>query len=71
MQEIRDDVKAIRADVTEIKTVLAVNTESLKHHVKRTELAEERIGRVETWTLGLLTAILLAVIGAVVKTLSG
>lgn len=68
---MQEDIKAIRSDISEIKTVLAVNTESLKHHVRRTELSETRISKIETWTLGLLTAILLAVIGAVVKTLSG
>lgn len=36
-------IDIIQADITEIKTTLAVNTESLKQHMLRTELLERRV----------------------------
>jgi hypothetical protein len=65
--EIRNDVKAIRGDVSDIKTILAVNTESLKAHMARTTANEERINRVEDWALKLLGAIVLAGLLSAVK----
>ncbi len=55
-EEIKEDLKAIRADVTEIKVILAVNTESLIHHVARTAASESRILFVERALIGLATA---------------
>lgn len=65
--EVRKDVKSIKDDINDIKTSIAVNTLSLQHHIKRTDLSEQRLGKIESWTLGLLTAILLAVIAAATK----
>jgi hypothetical protein len=57
MDNIKDDIKAIRSDVADIKTTLAVNTESLVHHVRRTDAAERRIEKLEDWALKLLGAL--------------
>lgn len=62
--EIREDLKQIKSDVSEIKVTLAVNTKSLETHMLRTEVSERRLEKLESWTLGLLTAIL---VGVVVK----
>ena len=60
MDEIKEDLKAIRTDVGEIKTTMAVNTKSLEHHIARTAANEARINRVEDWALKLLGALVLA-----------
>lgn len=70
-QEVRADIKAIRDKVENIDKNVAVNTASLGHHMKRTELAENRLSKLETWTLGLLTALLLAVTGVMIKLVIG
>jgi hypothetical protein len=61
--EIKEDLKQIKSDVSEIKVTLAVNTKSLETHMVRTEISERRLEKLESWTLGLLTAILIGVIG--------
>lgn len=61
--EIKEDLKQIKSDVSEIKVTLAVNTKSLETHMLRTEVSERRLEKLESWTLGLLTAILVGVIG--------
>lgn len=60
MDEFRADIKEIKADIAEIKKDTAINTVSLTEHIKRTELAEKRLDRVENWMIGLLMAILAA-----------
>lgn len=67
--DIKADLKEIKSDIKEINGSLARNTASLEVHVYRTELAEKRIGRVESWILGLLTAMLVAVATAIIKTI--
>lgn len=63
--EIREDLKIIKADVSEIKVTLAVNTKSLETHMLRTEMSERRIEKLEYVLIGLLaTAIGAAVIKA-------
>ncbi|GAC1502079.1 MAG: hypothetical protein NVS1B10_06680 [Candidatus Saccharimonadales bacterium] len=37
----------VRADVVEVKVTLAVNTESLKVHIKRTELLEAKVEPID------------------------
>ena len=78
MDEIKDDLKSIqkdlssiRSDMCDIKRDVAVNTADLKSHMRRTDISEQRIAKMENWTLGLLTAILLAVIGAAAKVFIG
>lgn len=66
MEEIREDLKAIRSDIGEIKLTLAVNTESLKHHIARTDASEKRLERLEQLLLGLSVV---GVLGGVLKLL--
>lgn len=66
MQEIKEDLKAIRLDVSSIKVDVAKNTVSLNTHIMRTELAEKRIEYLERIFMG-LTAV--AVLGGLIKLL--
>jgi len=66
MQELKDDLKIIKKDLSEIKTTLAVNTESLIHHVKRTDTAERRLEKLESTFIGLAVV---AVLGGIIKLL--
>lgn len=68
MQEIKDDLKAIRTDVNSIKTDIAKNTLSLEHHMARTEASEARITFLERACISLL---FVAVIGGIIKLLTG
>jgi hypothetical protein len=68
---MQDDIKAIRVDINEIKTTLAVNTESLKQHMERTRINEKRIERAEDWSLRIFGAVGLAVLVAAAKLLIG
>lgn len=67
IKELKADVKEISKDITDIKVILGANTTSLSEHIKRTTLAEQRIDKIENWLLGLLAAILLAIIGSMFK----
>lgn len=58
MQEIKEDLKAIKSDVNSIKLDVARNTVSLEHHVKRTDLLQN-----------LVVALILCVVGACFKLL--
>jgi hypothetical protein len=68
-EEFKEDVKAMRADISEIKTNIAVIKSDIAHHIKRTDLAELRITRAENWSLGIFAAIAVAIIGGVIKLL--
>jgi hypothetical protein len=50
-------IDKIQEDIAEIKSTLAVNTESLKVHVKRTDLLEARIDSFWPRTLTVLSII--------------
>ena len=63
-QDVKDDIKGIRLDVHEIKIVMAVNTESLIHHVARTSANEARIIYLERALIGLCTV---GVLGGLIK----
>jgi hypothetical protein len=69
VDEIKQDLKAIRSDLCDLKRDVAVNTVSLSDHMKRSDTSERRLEKVETWTLGLLSAILLAILGVMIKLL--
>ena len=43
MRSIDEKLDSIAADVSDIRTTQAVQTEQLKEHMRRTELAEESI----------------------------
>lgn len=62
LKEIKTDIKEIKKNVNEIHLVLARNTQSVEHHVKRSDLSEARIYRVEQWLLGLLSALVIGII---------
>lgn len=68
MDEIKEDLKAIRADVSDIKTNVAVNTVSLIHHMARTEVNERRLEKLEYVLIGLAAV---GVLGGVIKLLIG
>lgn len=63
LAEIKADVKEIKSSVAGIQLQVERNTVSLDHHIKRTDLNEDRIKTMEQWTLGLLAAITLAILG--------
>lgn len=56
MQEIKQTLKTIQADVASIKMDVAKNTVSLEHHIKRTDLLQN-----------LVVALILCVIGVCIK----
>lgn len=64
--EIKDDLKAIRADVNEIRVLTAVNTVSLTSHMERTIINERRLEKLEYLLIALA---IVAVLGGVVKLL--
>lgn len=67
LTDIRSDVKIIKTDLKAIGVTLAVNTESLIHHSARTAANEKRLSQVETAMLSFLGALLLALLGYVLK----
>jgi hypothetical protein len=66
MESIKDDIKAIRKDLSEINVTMAVNTASLENHMARTEITERRLEKLEYVLIGLFAA---AVLGGIVKLL--
>ncbi len=64
MNEIKDDLKAIRIDLSGIKVDVAKNTVSLENHMYRTTLAEKRISYLERIFMGLAAV---AVLGGIIK----
>lgn len=46
--QLRTDVAEIRKDVNEIKVTLAVNTENIQHHIKRTDALQEMVSEFKT-----------------------
>lgn len=57
MQEIKDDLKAIRSDVSAIKVDIAKNTVSLENHIRRTDVSEKRLEKLEYSLIGLLITV--------------
>lgn len=41
LNSIKEEIKSISSDISEIKTTLAVNTQSIVYHIKRTDMLEE------------------------------
>lgn len=64
MDDIRQDVKEIKNQVLELVKQGASNTAILEYHVKRTDLNESRIAKLEYWLLGILAS---GVIGLALK----
>lgn len=63
---MQEDIKAIRSDISEIKTLVAVNTVSLTAHMERTVINERRLEKLESVLIGLAVV---AVLGGVIKLL--
>lgn len=66
MNEIKDDLKAIRKDVNELHVLTAINTASLTTHMARTEINERRLEKLEYVLIGLACV---GVLGGVIKLL--
>lgn len=64
MHEIKEDLKAIRTDLSVIKVDVAKNTVSLESHMARTVANEKRITYVERMLMGLTAS---AIIGGLIK----
>lgn len=64
---IREELTGIKVELAKMNTTLSANTESLKLHVKRTDLNEQRIHGLERWLLGFLASGLLAMLAILVK----
>lgn len=56
MQEIKEDLKTIKHDLTEIKVNVARNTVSLEHHISRTDTLQN-----------IVIALIICVVGACLK----
>ena len=54
-----EEFKAIREELKTMNLTLAVNTALLEVHIKRTEINEKRVEKLEYWLLGALGAIIL------------
>jgi hypothetical protein len=63
--EIKEELIEIKTELRSIGTTLAVNTESLTHHMARTASNEARIVKVENWLLGILTSGVLGALGII------
>lgn len=46
-KRLEEKLDKIVDDISEIKTTLAINTASLETHIKRTEIAEENISKIQ------------------------
>lgn len=66
MQEIKDELRNIREKVESIDKNVAVNTVSLDNHMRRTEVAERRLEKLETVFISLAV---LGVLGGIIKLL--
>ncbi len=66
MQEVKESLKAIQGDINTIKVDVAKNTVSLEHHVKRTDISERRLERLEQLLIALAVV---SVLGGIIKLL--
>lgn len=67
VQRIIQDVQEVRQDVKQLLVQSAENKVTLSEHMRRTELNEDRIKKLEYWILGFLGAGLLAVLKILVS----
>lgn len=67
--QIREDLRVIRDKVESIDKNVALNTQSLDHHIARTEAAETRILYLERIFIGLGVLAVGGLIAALVKLL--
>lgn len=59
-KEVKAGVKELNVKVDKLTEISVKNSVELAHHIKRTDLNETRIEKLEYWLLGLLGAILVA-----------
>ncbi len=71
MQEVKETLKGITQSQARVEIDIAMIKVDIGHHIKRTDLADARIVRIENWMLGLASALLVAVCAAVVKLFIG
>lgn len=71
IEQMKSQLHGLRLDILKQLCALDVkaadSNNNLKEHMRRTELSETRLMRLENWTLGLLSSILLALLGVLVK----
>jgi hypothetical protein len=77
MKEIKDAIERVEQNTIKLDTRLdkielqqVENNTDLKHHMRRTDLNENRIAKVEYWLLGMLASLLLFSMGLAAKLLS-
>lgn len=70
LEEIHADVKEIKKDVAEIRIMDAVQNTQLAEHIRRTELAEARISKMESWYIKYIIPIS-AILGATIAKFVG
>lgn len=71
MQELKEDIKSIKQSQARVEIDIAMIKVDVGHHIKRTDLADARIVRIENWMLGLAASLLACVAAAVVKLFIG
>lgn len=57
MQEVKESLKAIQSDVTEIRVDVAAIKVDVAHHVKRSDATDARLIKLEYTLIGLLIAV--------------
>lgn len=65
----KDSIEKIEDKLATIDMTLVKVGENLAEHMRRTEVAEKRLDKLDNWLLGLLTAILLSLIAVLLKSL--
>lgn len=62
IKELKADVKILVQQSAEIRRDVGKIQVDVAHHIRRTDLNEMRIEKMEKWLLGILTSILIAVV---------
>lgn len=63
MQEIKSQLKEIQQSQARVEIDIAMIKVDVSHHIKRSDAADLRINRIENLALGFTSALILAVIG--------
>ena len=72
LQAIHDELTEVKVETAKANLLHEQNAKSLEHHIKRTDLLEQEIRRVEkplTWLVG--TAKLIGIVGLLVAIATG
>lgn len=66
LEDVKESMNKVQEDISSIKIDVAKNTYSLDHHIKRTELNEERISKIEErLTVGYILKLSLAAVSGI------